>query len=184
MAISDEEDILELIRRDSWRMDVLKAAACLGLPDWWIGSGFVRAAAWDAMSGRTTVLPDVDVIYLDSSDMSKETEKVHEEELARLSPGVPWSVKNQARMHLRNGDAPYASCADAIRCWPETASAVAVKLDAAGNLELLAPLGLADLSAGIIRPTTRFRSKMDIFRERQAEKGWLAVWPGVRYSED
>jgi len=104
--------------------------------------------------------------------------------LSTLMPDMPWSVKNQARMHLRNDDAPYASCADAIRCWPETASAVAVKTDAAGELRLLAPLGLDDLLAGIIRPTPRFKSKMGIFRERQAKKDWRSVWPQLRRVEE
>lgn len=34
--------------------------------------------------------------------------------------GLP--VKNQARMHLRNGDRPYQSATDAMRYWPETAT--------------------------------------------------------------
>jgi hypothetical protein len=104
--------------------------------------------------------------------------------LSTLMSDMPWSVKNQARMHLRNDDAPYASCADAIRCWPETASAVAVKTDAAGELRLLASLGLDDLLAGIIRPTPRFKSKMGIFRERQAKKDWRSVWPQLRRVEE
>jgi len=50
--------------------DVLRAARELGLPDWWIGSGFVRTAVWDAMYDKADkmVPPDVDVIYLDSHD--------------------------------------------------------------------------------------------------------------------
>jgi hypothetical protein len=130
------------------------------------------------------VLPDVDVIYLDSYDLSKETDKSYELKLSTLIPGVPWSVKNQARMHLRNNDAPYASCAEAICCWPERASAVAVKLNRENGLRLLAPLGIADLLAGIIRPTPRFLSKMDIFRERQAKKNWRSIWPQLRYAEE
>ena len=65
-----ENDILNVIRGDKWRMDVLRAARELGLPDWWIGSGFVRTAVWDAMYDKVDkmVPPDVDVIYLDSHD--------------------------------------------------------------------------------------------------------------------
>lgn len=186
MLIKNEDDILGVIRGDKWRMDVLRAARELDLPDWWIGSGFVRTAAWDAMYDKADkmVLPDVDVIYLDSYDLSKETEKSYELKLSTLIPGVPWSVKNQARMHLRNNDAPYGSCAEAICCWPERASVVAVKLDRENGLRLLAPLGIADLLAGIIRPTPRFLSKMDIFRERQAKKNWRSIWPQLRYAEE
>ncbi len=186
MHIITETDVLNVIRNDSWRMDVLRAVRELDLPDWWIGSGFVRTAVWDAMYhiAPKTVLPDVDVIYLDSDDLSKETEGSYESRLSKLSPAVPWSVKNQARMHLRNNDAPYGSCAEAICCWPERASVVAVKLDRGGGLRLMAPLGIADLVAGIIRPTPRFLSKMDIFRERQAKKDWRSIWPRLKYAEE
>jgi hypothetical protein len=186
MLIRNEDDILNIIRCDKWRMDVLHAARELDLPDWWIGSGFVRTAVWDEMYDKTdnTALPDVDVIYLDRHDLSKDTEKSYELKLTTLMPDVPWSVKNQARMHLRNNDAPYGSCAEAICYWPERASVVAVKLDRSSKLRLLAPLGVADLIAGIIRPTPRFLSKMYIFRERQAEKDWRSVWPRLRYVEE
>ncbi|MDG4837648.1 nucleotidyltransferase family protein [Micromonospora sp. WMMD967] len=45
-------------------MRVLRAAAGLGLPDWWIGAGFVRNRVWDTISGLPA-LPerDVDVAY-------------------------------------------------------------------------------------------------------------------------
>ena len=48
-----------------------------------------------------------------------------EAELRALAPGIDWSVKNQARMHLRNGDPPYSGATDAMRHWPETATAIA-----------------------------------------------------------
>ena len=37
-----EKDILDLIKRDKWMMDVLRVAEKLNLPDWIIGAGFIR----------------------------------------------------------------------------------------------------------------------------------------------
>jgi hypothetical protein len=60
-------------------------------------------------------LNDIDVIYFDSADVSRETEQEIDDRLDQLFPGQRFSVKNQARMHLRNGDSPYRSSADAMR---------------------------------------------------------------------
>ena len=44
MNLATENDICQLIMRDAWRMDMLRYARRLDLPDWSIGAGFVRAA--------------------------------------------------------------------------------------------------------------------------------------------
>jgi hypothetical protein len=44
------QDVLRMIESDPAAMRVLRAAAGLGLPDWWIGAGFVRNRVWDAIS--------------------------------------------------------------------------------------------------------------------------------------
>ena len=89
---------------------------------------------------------------------------------------VPWSVKNQARMHLRNGDRPYRDCADALCHWAETCTAVALRL-VGERLELLAPLGVDDLLALKVRPTAHFAGKPEVYRRRLREKNWTARWP-------
>ncbi len=37
--ITNEMDILNLIKEDKWMMDILEAASTLNLPDWWICAG-------------------------------------------------------------------------------------------------------------------------------------------------
>ena len=93
-------------------------------------------------------------------------------------PALPWSVRNQARMHTRNADAPYRSATDAMRPWPETASAVAAWLDAAGCLHIAAPCGLFDLA---LRPTPVAAARRPrVFAARLAAKPWLHEWPRLR----
>ncbi len=73
-----------------------------------LAAGFVRNLVWDRLHGLVaTPFTDIDVIYFDPADLSRETENRYEAELRILAPEYPWSVKNQARMHLRNGDKPY-----------------------------------------------------------------------------
>jgi hypothetical protein len=42
-----------------------------------------------------------------------------------------------------------------VATWPETATAVAIRLDQAGQIEVCAPLGLSDLLAGVWRRNDR-----------------------------
>ncbi|WP_089389842.1 nucleotidyltransferase family protein [Pseudomonas delhiensis] len=158
-------------------MGLLRALREYGPPGAWIGAGFVRNAVWDHLHGLAPgTLADVDVLYFDGHDLQAEADEAFERRLARACPQAPWSVRNQARMHLRNGDAPYADVADAMRHWPEACTAVAVRLADEG-LELLAPLGLDDLFGLRVRPTEHFRGKPGAYRERQRRKNWPRRWP-------
>lgn len=171
----------ELIAGDPWRMRVLQRVRALDLPDWAIGAGFVRSRVWDWLCGdrSSTVPSDIDVLYYDAGDLDPARESVLERHLNEGFP-APWSVTNQARMHIDNEEAPYASTEDALRHWLETPTAVAVRLSAEGRLEVVAPWGLEDLFTLTVRPTPSGRSKLDIFHRRVAEKRWSATWPPVR----
>ena len=96
-------------------------------------------------------------------------------------------------MHLGNGDAPYRSTGDALAHWLETATAVAVRLEADENQSrhqplgqslrpaLLAPFGLDDLLGLVIRPTPHARTRrMAAFERRLAAKDWQTAWPKLR----
>ena len=160
-------------------MRVLAAARQLALPDWWVGAGFVRAKVWDALHGRTgrTALDDIDLLYFDPGNRDPACEAGYEVRLSALLADAPWSVKNQARMHLKNGDAPYRDTCDAICHWLETATCVAVRLDPDGGLRLLAPFGLDDLLDLRLRPTPSGRRRIDAYRQRLDGKDWPRCWP-------
>ena len=101
--------------------------------------------------------------------------------LRTLDSSVAWEVKNQARMHLRNDDAPYVSATDAMRCWPDTATAVAVRRSDQDHCDIAAPFGLDDLFGLIVRPTPRFADdKRQRYHDRIQAKGWLETWPLLR----
>jgi hypothetical protein len=181
------DDLLRLIAADCRRMAVLRTVRDLQLPDCWVGAGFVRAIAWDHLHGydRPTPLADVDVVYFDRDVTCRSVEEDHERRLAALwpenRPAVPWSVRNQARMHLRNGDAPYADTADALSHWLETPTAVAVRLKRDDGLDLLAPFGVADLYAMRVAPTPHaLGRRMADYCERVKSKPWTRQWPRVR----
>lgn len=99
-------------------------------------------------------------------------------------PDVPWEASNQAAVHVwyeqRFGVpvAPLTSSADAVATWPETATAVAVRLHAGGGLQVAAPCGLDDLFRGVCRRNPR-RVTVEEYRLRVQRKRVAQRWPKV-----
>lgn len=181
MKLSNEQEIVEAISNDEWMMNVIRQAATLELPDWWICAGFIRAKVWDELHGfsEKTILPDVDVIYFDSENLDEHIEKLHEKELIKLDSTIPWSVKNQARMHTLNKVEPYKSSIDGMSKFPETATAIGITFDDKGELHLCAPHGVRDLLTMKISPTPYFEGSQ-IYFDRVKQKNWSATWPLVK----
>lgn len=173
-----------ILLSDPLRRQALEVVARCGLPNCWIGAGFVRDAVWDHLHGCPKVAPtgDVDVIWFASAQSREEDDLLVEQELRCEMPGLRWSVKDQARMHLRNGDAPYVSIADAMWHWPETSTAVAVRLKLSVAIEVNAPFGLDDLFALRLRPTPEFQTKkLSIFTDRVSSKHWIERYPRLTF---
>lgn len=178
-----EHDLTALIAGDAQRMAALAAARALGLPDAWIGAGFARDAVWDHLHGLPPQVPvgDVDLLWFDPARIDPAEDEILEQRLRAIAPQFDWSARNQARMHIRNGDRPYRNVADAMTFWPETATMVAVRLNDAGKVEVNAPLGLADLFALRLTPGAHFRTdRRPIFDARVADKDWLTRYPRLR----
>ena len=179
-----EAQLRAWLAADPWRLACLQAVAALDPPECWVGAGFLRNLVWDRLHGfaQPTPLADVDVLTFEPAS-GTEREAEIEAALESDRPAVPWSVKNQARMHVRNGDAPYRDTGDALGHWLETPTAVAARLTAGSEVEILAPFGLADLFALTVRPTPHARSRRDrlkAYRLRMAQKAWPAIWPSVQ----
>lgn len=175
-------DVVGVIESDREAVEVLRAAAALGLPDWWVGAGFVRNRVWDSISG-VPVAPDrdVDVAYFDPSRLDPREDARAEAQARAILPGAPWEIRNQARMHLHNGVEPYTSTLDAMSRWPETATCVGVTLRD-NSVQMVACHGIGDLVGMVVRPSPAFddaagRAKI---RRRVEVKGWLGRWPGLR----
>jgi len=78
----------------------------------------------------------------------------------------------------RDVDNPNASATDAMRYWPETATAVAARRVGINGRAIAAPMGLTDLFGWTLRPTPHFvDEKRAIYADRLASEGWLDIWP-------
>jgi len=179
-----EKDIVDVIKEDEWMMDLLGTVKTLNLPDWWICAGFVRSKIWGVIHkfSTRTPLPDIDVIYFDSSNTDELEEKKIERKLKSLIPNIPWSVKNQARMHVLNNMAPYVSSVDGISKFPETVTALGVKLDEKSNVVLTAPWGIEDVVNLKVKPTPYYLEtdeRINIYENRVTKKDWKSIWGKV-----
>lgn len=175
--------VADIIAQDPVGMEQLRAARALGLTDWCIAAGFVRNRVWDHLHGISPprAPADIDVLYYDADDLSKEVEARHEARLDALMPGLPWQVRNQARMHVWKGLPPHQSTSDAMTYWLETVTAVGVRLEADDSLTVIAPLGVDDLVNLRCRPTAFGRTHRDDYEGRIARKRWRELWPKVRF---
>ena len=173
------ENLTRWLQADTLRWQALTSAAKLQLNDWCLAAGFVRSLVWDKLHNKKhiTELTDIDLVYFDSTDTGRDTDRQLEALLKRCLD-LPWSVKNQARMHRRNDHTAYLSTADAMSYWPEQETAVGVSLNEDQSLTLSAPFGLDSLFAGQI--TFNAKSNLIEFERRIKEKRWLTIWPSLQ----
>jgi uncharacterized protein len=147
----------------------------------------VRSTIWDSLHGYSEALPraDVDVAYFEPGDISPQTDATYEQRLAGVEPDLPWEVVNQAGVHVwyekEFGKAvlPLCSLEEGVASWPETATAVAVWLDADDGVRVVAPLGLEDLLNCVVRRNPA-RASVSTFRARVEAKRYSERWPRVR----
>ncbi len=176
-----------ILRETPWFMDTLFAARRVNAPDWLIGAGALRTAVWDHLHEfrETTQLADVDLVFFDSIDMSPDRERLVEEGLRAELSSVPWEARNQAGVHLWFPQKfgyevePFASTAEAVASWPETATAVGVRLSDDDDLMVVAPYGLDDL-LGMVHRRNPARVTVKEYERRLATKRIAERWPRAR----
>lgn len=150
----------------------------------YLGAGCIVQTVWNDQTNRSIDygIHDLDIVYYDEKDLSDEKEIAIEKRLQSLLSDTPFKIdaKNEARVHLWYEEKfgkriePYPSLEDAINSWPTTATAIGVKLDQKGNLNVYAPYGLHDLFGLIVRPNKLLISR-DVYEAKVAK--WLAHWP-------
>jgi uncharacterized protein len=169
-------------------LGVLAAVRACGAPDCWVGGGVLRDLVWDQLHGRfdPTRVKDVDVAFYDPGDLTPKADQAVEAALRRLAPQAPWDARNQASVHLwwyqqRSGYPvePLQSAADGVATWPETATAVAVRLTGNDRLQVTAACGLEDLLRGVCRRNPR-RVSVGWYHHRVQAKQVAIRWPNVQ----
>ena len=170
--MSDEPDRADELRGLVVKKRLASCASCgccakPGRVRHWVGAGAIRDLVWDELHDGfdpDKVLDrdlDLDVVFFDADQVGRGREEAAEGRLAARLTGVRWDVTNQAGVHRwyerRYGlrVEPLTSLEDGVATWPETATAVAVRLDVDDRLTVTAPFGLDDLLDGICRHNPR-----------------------------
>jgi len=178
--------LVAIARESAWFMSALTAVRQLGLASWCIGAGAVRNLVWDSLHDlpKPSALADIDVAYFDASALAPERDAELQNELRRTLPGAPWEVTNQAAVHhwfesyFGHPVTPLLSLEEAVASWPEYATSVGLTLETNNAINVIAPHGLEDLFAIVVRrnPT---RVSVKTYRERIAQKRYTECWPKV-----
>lgn len=173
---------VQLVRSDPWMMECLRTVETMRLPDWYLASGFLRNAIWDFLHEKQsrTPLNDIDVVYLDPADPDGSRESQIEADLRACMHEVNWEVRNQARMHLKSGHDPYQDSAHAVGHWPETPTCVAIRIEADGDLKIVAPYGLKVNWSLRVTPNPLVPYPAALYNERIRSKRWLEHWPKLQ----
>ncbi len=171
------EALRQTVRANPQVWELLQA-----LPDdCWIGAGAIIQNVWNCLGDRpwNFGIKDVDVLYFDPDDLSKQSEQTRTQEYRMLTDAFTLDVVNAARIHLWYEEvfgkriAPYTSVAHSISSWPTLCSMVAVNLTD-DVFHVIAPSGFHDLFCGIIRP-----NKLLITEQIYMSKAtrWQHTWP-------
>jgi hypothetical protein len=178
-----ELQLSTIVRATPWLVSVLEALRDVGPFDAYVGAGAVRDTVWNWLTDRPAAEPagDVDVLYFDPT--SSADSAPYEAALTRRLGSVRWEVTNQAWIHKWRNDGcesrPHRSVAEAVATWPETATAVAIRLRADEGLEVVAPFGLDDLFELTVRHNPA-RVTSTVYNDRIQAKNWAGRWPGLR----
>jgi hypothetical protein len=181
-----EARLVTLVRSSVMLMRALRAARAVDAPDWVIGAGAIRDRVWDHLHGFAPVTPsrDLDLVFFDPRSLGSERERSVQREISTQAPDICWDVTNQAGVHLWYPNVfgvdvePLASSADGVATWPETATAVGVRLLTDDSIQVVAPCGLDDLFGLICRRNPR-RVTCEQYRRRVKGKQIAKRWPRV-----
>lgn len=157
------EELQAILRRSDPLMQVMRTIRDLDLPDWLVFSGAVYQRVLNHLGGRDLDygIKDYDVGYFDASDISYEAEDVVIRRVAAaFAPPLRdlVEVRNQARVHVWFEDkfgepySPLTSTAEAPGRFVSPMFAVGVRLEADDQMTVVAPFGLDDLFARVLRP--------------------------------
>jgi hypothetical protein len=185
--VPDQRALLErIVRADPDLVRLLAVVRELGLPQGRLVAGCLYGTVWNVLTGRPrrTGIKDYDLVYFDASDLSWAAENEVIAKVAAATSGFPGhvEVRNQARVHLwfeQRFGTPYPAlaCADeALLRYASVVHAVGVRLEPDGRLDVIAPFGLADLFAMVIRPNRVLENRASHDAKAARAK---AIWPEV-----
>ncbi len=176
-SIYQKDEFIAIIKKNNELIEILNYIDKIKLPNFYIAAGCIFQTIWNYYDNRPLNfgIKDIDIIYYDSYDITKEAEKIIENNIidffVKKGYKYEFDVHNEARMHLwkkLNNNIEikqYRSSEEAIGKWIATVHAVGVtKID--GDIKVYAPYGLSDIFSRTIIPIYHKGNSKDIYMNK------------------
>lgn len=175
-CISEQnEKFISIIKQNKDLMLILDYIQSLNLPNFYIAAGAVFQTIWNYYDNNPLNynIKDIDIIYYDSNNLSKEDEKKLEYNISQYFKDMNYEfdVHNEARMHLwkkenenKNID-QYKNSEDAIDQWIATVHAIGITKKN-NNIEIYAPYGLSDIFSRTVRPIKHKANSEELYNKK------------------
>lgn len=182
-------ELKNLLIKNEKIIDILKMLKTFA-PQAYLAAGVIRNTVWAHLHDQSFSLDqtEIDVIFYDANETNAELSNAIVRQLMQYYPDHIWDVTNQATVHQwykkDNGDGiePLSSINHALSLWPETATAVAIRLLENNDLDIIAPFGLDDLFKLKLRWNDALVSR-GVFANRVASKQFLKKWSKLKWVE-
>lgn len=178
--MNEYQEIFRILRSSPVMMAAIEASIHTALPNWCLTGGILRDIIWSEVLARKVRHRDIDLIYFDDKKTSPQFDWEIEATLERMS-GLPFRVRNQARMHLFNSEEKYANVVDAMAKFPTTVSAIGVTATEDHLPVIFSIFGYKSLFEPCFEITPHFaeNDRIDDFHAYLNRNNLLERWPEV-----
>lgn len=180
----EAESFRAAVERNTTLLEVLRRAADMNLPSWYLAAGAVTQTIWNTLTNNPPEygIDDYDLVYFDDSDLSWEAEDREIQKGAKVFVDLPRRVeiRNQARVHLWYAEKfgipglQHKSTEGAIQTWLTGPALIGIQLLPGGDWKVFAPWGLTDILNLIVRPNPMSGSR-ELYDKKAAR--WQGLWP-------
>ena len=175
-----------LLSRNRTLTEVLRRAAGMGLPDWYLVAGCLYQTIWNVLTGQPPEagILDYDLAYFQAADLSWQAEDtvIQAGQQVFGDMPAPVQIRNQARVHLwyegRFGVPcpPHASAEAAIDTFEATTACLGVRLLPGRRWRVYAPHGLSDVFNLVVRPNPVLAPR-HVYDAKVSR--WQRQWPSL-----
>ena len=177
-----EQQIKKLIIQNAFLSQLLHDLKMFE-PLGYLSAGVIRNWIWSHLHGQNYDFhqTEIDVVFYDAEEINQQRTLRLKSLLEAKYPDQIWDITNQAHVHhwykTENGDSisPLHSIDEALSYWPETATAIAVRMDEQHQIEVIVPFGLNDLFELKLCWNGRLVSR-GVFAQRVKTKRFLERW--------
>lgn len=172
------EKAVEILKKNNELMKILDYISELKLPNFYIAAGSIFQTIWNYYDNKplNRGIKDIDIIYYDSNNLTKEFEKELENNIIEYFKdfNYEFDIHNEARVHLWKKDNEnqnidhYNNSEDAIDQWIATVQSIGITKEN-NEIKIYAPYGLSDIFSKTIRPIKHKTNCKELY-DKKVEK--------------